>query len=190
MADGRYWLLHDAKDVDDTIDEVVAARGSEASLSARLTDIVSNFEADQQRQDAVIAAGALRFQDSGNIRLNQLSWSQTYSGTGFWIADAFVVTEFETVVSAMITTFGALRPTEVASLWLYLPSSVVGMKTIRVVCDRDLTGLTSNPIIKIRAFGYGYQASSLQSAPTSLMQAGRIGAELTDAGNDEEEEER
>ena len=177
MADGRYWLLHDAKDVDDTIDEVVAARGSEASLSARLTDIVSNFEADQQRQDAVIAAGALRFQDSENIRLNQLSWSQTYSGTGFWIADAFVVTEFETVVSAMITTFGALRPTEVASLWLYLPSSVVGMKTIRVVCDRDLTGLTSNPIIKIRAFGYGYQASSLQSAPTSLMQAGRIDAE-------------
>lgn len=177
MADGNYWLSHDAQDVDDVIDEVQAARGSEESLSARLADIVGDFESDQQRQDAVIEAGALRFQDSGNIRLNQLSWSQTYSGTGFWIADAFVVTEFETVVSAMITTFGALRPTEVASLWLYLPSSVVGMKTIRVVCDRDLTGLTSNPTIKIRAFGYGYQASSLQSAPASLMQAGRIDAE-------------
>lgn len=36
MADGRYWLDHDAQDIDDAIDEVVAARGSEASLSAAL----------------------------------------------------------------------------------------------------------------------------------------------------------
>lgn len=56
MAGGRYWLYHDAQDIDDTIDEVQAARGSEASLSARLADIVSDFETDQQRQEAEIGA--------------------------------------------------------------------------------------------------------------------------------------
>jgi hypothetical protein len=115
----------------------------------------SVYSSGQAAQDAALDAAKIRFQDSGNIRLNQLSWSQTGGGTGMWIADAFVVTEFETVISAMITTFGAIRPTEITALWLYLPSSVAGMKTIRLVCDRDPTGLTSNPTIRIRAFGYG-----------------------------------
>lgn len=115
----------------------------------------SVYSSGQAAQDAALEATKIRFQDSGNIRLNQLSWSQTYSGTGYWVADAFVVTGFNTVVSAMITAFGAMRPTEIPLLWLYLPSSVEGMKTIRVVCDRDLTGLTTNPTIRIRAFGYG-----------------------------------
>lgn len=100
-------------------------------------------------------AQSLRYEDSENIRLNQLTWTQTGGGTGMWIADAFVVSAVETVVSAMITAFGALKPSEIASLWLYLPSSVSDMKTIRVVCDRDLTGLASNPTLRIRAFGYG-----------------------------------
>lgn len=106
-------------------------------------------------QETALNAAKIRFEDSGNIRLNQLAWTQTGSGTGMWIADAFVVSAFSTVVSAIITAFGALRPTEITSLWLYLPSSVSDMKTIRLVCDRDLTGLTSNPTLKIRAFGYG-----------------------------------
>ena len=109
----------------------------------------------QAAQDAALEAAKIRMQDSGNIRLNQLTWSQTYSGTGYWVADAFVVTEFDTVISAMITAFGAVRPTEIAALWLYLPSSVEGMKTIRLVCDRNPTELTSNPTIRIRTFGYG-----------------------------------
>ena len=54
MAD--YDLLHDGDEIDACIDEVVAARGSEASLSARLAAIVGNFEADQQRQEVEIAA--------------------------------------------------------------------------------------------------------------------------------------
>lgn len=58
MADGRYWLSHDAQDIDDTIDEVQAARGSEASLSARLSEIVGDFEADQQRQETEIGVVA------------------------------------------------------------------------------------------------------------------------------------
>ena len=54
----KFVLSHDAQDIDDTIDEVQAARGSEASLSARLADIVSEFETDQQRQEAEIGAVA------------------------------------------------------------------------------------------------------------------------------------
>ena len=115
----------------------------------------STYTAGQAAQDAALEAAKIRMQDSGNIRLNQLTWTQTGGGTGMWIADAFVVTSFETVVSAIITSFGAIKPSEITSLWLYLPSSVEGMKTIRLVCDRDPTGLTSNPTIRIRAFGYG-----------------------------------
>lgn len=54
MAD--YELLHDGEEVDACIDEVVAARGSESSLSARLAGIVGDFETDQQRQEAEIGA--------------------------------------------------------------------------------------------------------------------------------------
>ena len=115
----------------------------------------STYNAGQAAQDAALDAAKIRFQDSGNIRMNQLTWTQTGGGTGMWIADAFVVTSFETVVSAIITSFGAIKPSEINSLWLYLPSSISNMKTIRVVCDRDLTGLASNPILRIRAFGYG-----------------------------------
>ena len=53
MAD--YDLLHDGEEIDACIDEVVAARGTSASLSARLADIVGDFDADQQRQDAEIS---------------------------------------------------------------------------------------------------------------------------------------
>lgn len=56
MAD--YDLLHDGEEIDACIDEVVAARGSEASLSERLSEIVSNFETDQQRQETEIGAVA------------------------------------------------------------------------------------------------------------------------------------
>lgn len=135
----------------------LAGYATEQYVDDGLADKVdtSVYSSGQATQDAALEAAKIRFQDSGNIRLNQLSWSQTYSGTGLWVADAFVVTDFETVVSAMITAFGAVRPTEITSLWLYLPSSVVDMKTIRVVCDRDPTSLTTNPTIRIRAFGYG-----------------------------------
>ena len=134
---------------------------SEYATTQDLTDGLAakvdttTYRAGQVAQDAALEAAKIRFQDSGNIRLNQLTWSQTGGGTGMWIADAFVVSEFETVVSAIITSFGALKPSEIVSLWLYLPSSVSDMKTIRIVCDRDLTALASNPTLRIRAFGYG-----------------------------------
>ena len=52
------YLSHSGQEIDDNIDEVQAARGSEASLSARLADIVSDFETDQQRQETEIGVVA------------------------------------------------------------------------------------------------------------------------------------
>lgn len=115
----------------------------------------TTYTAGQAAQNAALEAAKIRFQDSGDIRLNQLSWSQTAGKSGMWVADAFVVSEFETVVSAIITAFNRLKPSEIVSLWLYLPSSVSDMKTIRIVCDKNLTSLASDPTLRIRAFGYG-----------------------------------
>lgn len=52
------YLSHSGQEVDDNIDEVQVARGTEASLSARLADIVSDFDANQQRQETEIGAVA------------------------------------------------------------------------------------------------------------------------------------
>ena len=53
------YLSHSGQEVDDNIDEVVAARGSEESLSARLAAIVGDFETDQQRQETEIGVVAV-----------------------------------------------------------------------------------------------------------------------------------
>lgn len=135
---------------------------------------------DQQRQDAAIEAGALRYEDSGIIRLNQLSWSQTSSGSGMWIADCYTAQNIDTIVSALIMSFGALKPAEIKTLFTYIPSSVSGMHTVRLVCDQNLASISSNPTLYLRVFGYGYQTSSLRSDPASLMQAGRLDSKLTD----------
>ena len=78
----KFVLSHDAQDIDDTIDEVQEARGSEASLSARLADIVSDFKADQQRQETeigvVAALGAENF-------LKVTGQTQTLNGVTFTV---------------------------------------------------------------------------------------------------------
>lgn len=82
------YLSHSGQEVDDNIDEVVAARGSEASLSARLADIVGDFEADQQRQEteigAVAALGAknlLAYNGYGTGAENGVAYSINTDGT-------------------------------------------------------------------------------------------------------------
>ena len=89
MAGGRYWLYHDAQDIDDTIDEVQAARGSEASLSARLADIVSDFETDQQRQEAEI--GAVSAMGAKNL-LEVTSTTRTVNGVTFTVNNDQTIT--------------------------------------------------------------------------------------------------
>ena len=103
---------------------------------------------------------ALRYENSAIIRLNQLSWSQTSSGSGMWIADCYTTQSIDTIVSVIITSFGAIKPSEIKTLFTYIPSSVSGMHTVRLVCDRDLTGISSNPTLYLRVFGYGYQTAS------------------------------
>lgn len=103
---------------------------------------------------------AIRYEDSAIIRLNQLSWSQTSSGTGMWIADCYTTQSIDTIVSVIITSFSALKPSEVTTLFTYIPSSVSGMHTVRLICDRNLTGISSNPTLYLRVFGYGYQTAS------------------------------
>lgn len=87
MAD--YDLLHDGEEIDACIDEVVAARGSEASLSARLADIVGDFEADQQRQETEI--GVVAAMGAKNLlKLNTAS--QTINGVTFTVNDDQTIT--------------------------------------------------------------------------------------------------
>ena len=93
---------------------------------------------------------ALRYENSAIIRLNQLSWSQTSSGSGMWIADCYTTQSIDTIVSVIITSFGAIKPSEIKTLFTYIPSSVSGMHTVRLVCDRDLTGISSNPTLYLR----------------------------------------
>ena len=106
---------------------------------------------------------AIRYEDSGIIRLNQLSWSQTSSGTGMWIADCYTTQSIDTIVSVIITSFSALKPSEVTTIFTYVPSSVSGMHTVRLICDRNLTGISSNPTLNLRVFGYGYQTTSTRT---------------------------
>lgn len=82
------YLSHSGQEVDDNIDEVVAARGSEESLSARLADIVSDFETDQQRQETeigvVAAMGAknlLQFNGYGTGAENGVTYVINSDGT-------------------------------------------------------------------------------------------------------------
>lgn len=83
------YLSHSGQEVDDNIDEVVAARGSEASLSARLADIVSDFEADQQRQETEI--GVVAAQGAKNL-LKNVRTTTTHRGITFTVNEDGSVT--------------------------------------------------------------------------------------------------
>ena len=102
-----------------------------------------------------------------------------------WIADCYTTQTIDTITSVIITAFNALKPDEIKTLITYIPSSVSGMHTVRLICDQNLANISSNPAMHLRVFGYGYKTASLQSAPSSLMQAGPIDAKLLDTGTDE-----
>lgn len=96
------YLSHSGQEVDDNIDEVVAARGSEASLSARLADIVRDFDADQQRQEAEI--GAVAALGAKNFLKND-AVSQTISGVTFTVNGDGTVALSGTAVSNITSFF-------------------------------------------------------------------------------------
>lgn len=80
MADGKYRLSHDVQDIDDTIDEVQAARGSEASLSARLADIVRSIAAIYRFGTVIPASSDLNdYKTPGVYRIESGSVATTIS---------------------------------------------------------------------------------------------------------------
>ena len=207
MADGNYWLSHDAQDIDDTIDEVQEARGSEASLSARLADIVSDFEADQQRQDDAIAgkADVSKFDITLSTQITASEYSYSAITTGDIVTVCFRIVlasglnantsyslfQLPSGTYPRITVAGTgYADSKLCVFWL----NTSGQIRFTVGADAIPSGASINA-----NFCFSFKAAnwttvtpaSLQSvSPASLMQAGRIGAELTDAGNDEDEEER
>ena len=234
MADGRYWLSHDAHDVDDTIDEVQAARGSEASLSARLADIVSDFDADQLRQETAI--GAVAALGAKNL-FPITAISQTIGGVTFTVngdgtvtangtktnSDWFILSENNHLDAGAYTLSDGLPDDTTGcrliiapeqSLGAAIMTTTTGVRTqtktftaaqtglyyaIRIASGETVNNLTFKPMIRraeitdstyvpyaptnrelyemILALQSG---RSVQSSAASLMQAGRLDAELTD----------
>ena len=243
MADGNYWLSHDAQDIDDTIDEVQAARGSEASLSARMADILSEFETDQQRQEdeiGVVAAlgaknlfkndknaGATVTKQGATWVFDRASVEAKVSGnvSGTW-SDVFLLNsnldlsdkEYTIVIEsdspdvfAYITgntLSGGNIPSNgqyYAGVYRYkgimTTSTRFTAKTasysnnvIRcMICPASITDTTYAPYAPTNRELYemilALQSGVSAQSAASLMQAGRLDAELSDVGTDESEEE-
>lgn len=230
------YLAHSGQEVDDNIDEVVAARGTEASLSARLADIVSDFDADQQRQEAeigvVAALGAKNNADfnfggivpnanvkPGTIVCAESNGTFSFSGTS---ADknyaAYVLKQFllkagtykiTGVIGGSNTKYWMRVGTGTTDTGLFifydgerefnLSDDTLITVQIVICANQTVSNLVFKPMIRpseitddtfvpyaptnrelyemIIALQSGVSAQSA----ASLMQAGRIDAELTDA---------
>lgn len=179
------YLSHSGQEVDDNIDEVVAARGDSESLSARLAAIVSDFEADQQRQDAVISSKA----DKTEIH-------------GFYstIDSSITITAYvDSLNAGHYVSFytNASRPADapvdantVIEIYKYSASTII----IRAL---PISSTYSNLFFQLSKSGgtwrnwikfEGAPVTTVQSSAASLMQAGRIDAELTAAEPEKEED--
>lgn len=188
MADGRYWLSHDAQDIDDTIDEVVAARGSEASLSDKIATKQNTLTFDNSP-----TAGSSNPVKSSGIKtaVDAKASIEDILGVGRQITDtagqdALTLGKF---FCANATDAGNITtsPWNSAYFGFTMRSVSTSQRFVQIAIQND-----DNFHMAKRRYTGSWQPWSYitGTAPASLMQAGRIGAELTDAGNDEEEEER
>ncbi len=191
----KFVLSHDAQDIDDTIDEVQTARGSEASLSARLAD-----------QDDAIAgkAGVSKFDITLSTQITASEYSYSCIQTGDIVTVCFRIVlaaglnantsyslfQLPSGTYPRITVAGTgYADSKLCVFWL----NTSGQIRFTVGADAIPSGASINA-----NFCFSYKAANwttvtpaaLQSVSPSLMQAGRLDAELTDAGTDEEEEER
>jgi hypothetical protein len=193
MADGRYWLSHDAQDIDDTIGEVQDARGSEASLSARLADIVNDFEADQQRQDAEISAKAT-VSDIYGIPSTSIVPAEGTTGTlaAYTTPGTYIVptgTAASRLTDTPISDKGFIMEVRQYRSGAYYRQTIYAWNESNAFYTRSRTG-GANWTAWFKFEGTQV-AVSAQSAPASLMQAGRIDAsELTAENGETEGEER
>lgn len=181
MADGRYWLTHDAQDIDDTIDEVQAARGESASLSARLAE-----------QDADIGTKAT-VGDIFGIPSTSIAPAEGTTGTlaAYTTPGMYTVptgTAASRLTDSPLTDKGFIMEVRQYRSGTYYRQTIYAWNEAGAFYTRSRTG-GANWTAWYKFEGTQV-AVSAQSAPASLMQAGRIEAELTDAGTGEEEEER
>lgn len=189
----KFVLSHDAQDIDDTIDEVQEARGSEASLSARL-DAIENEKAGKGTFDITLAGSPLVS--------SEYSYSCVVTGDIVTICIRLVLgAELAVNTSRNLFKIPAdYRPPVTCAGTGYADSKLrtFWVNTAGDVKIRIDEAIPSGASINAN-FCYSYKAANwttvtpaaVQSvSPASLMQAGRIDAEQTDAGTGEEEEER
>jgi hypothetical protein len=195
----KFVLSHDAQDIDDTIDEVQAARGSEASLSAKIAT-----KQDTLTFDSTPTADSSNPVTSAGIKTALTNLYSSIFGLGEEIPANADLNSYlkpgryyggndagNTVANFPIANgrFGfTVKVEQMTATNFYQYVYICNQANDGYIYRRRYlaSSQTFNP-------WYRFDGSSLQSAqtaPASLMQAGRIDAELTDAGNDEEEEER
>lgn len=166
MADGQF--SRKIAQIDALLDDVEAARGQSVSLAAEVASKVSEatYTAGQAAQDTAIAgkvdtatfdANKIYYEDTGQIRLDLLTWTPTASGSGMLYADLYETVNIDVITSVIITSYGAWKNSEMAYFNFYIPSSVSGMHKIRGICNVSLAGLASHPYVNLRVFGYGHR---------------------------------
>lgn len=179
MAD--YDLLHDGEEIDACIDEVVAARGDSASLSARLAE-----------QDTEIGTKAT-VSDIYGIPSTSIVPAEGTTGTlaSYTTPGTYIVptsTAASRLTDTPISDKGFIMEVRQYRSGAYYRQTIYAWNESNAFYTRSRTG-GANWTAWFKFEGTQV-AVSAQSAPASLMQAGRIDAELTDAGTGEEEEER
>ena len=247
------YLSHSGQEVDDNIDEVVAARGDSASLSARLaeqdTEIGTVAVAEQQDRAALITQvdggaknlidpSAFTSQTKNGVTVTK-NPDDSYTITGTFTAR---VTSFF-VIDNIVGTAGTVLAFEGGEAGIYayarngnpaawltssggvpvttgvpIPEQDVGESFDIAIMVNNSDGRFDDRVFDktvrvmiCTAADYAVSPAFVPYAPTnrelyemilalqsgrsvqssaSLMQAGRIDAELTDAGTGEEEEER
>lgn len=194
MAD--YVLLHDGEELDACVDEVVAARGSEASLSAKI-----ETKQDTLTFDTAPTADSSNPVTSDGIKTALTNLYSSIFGLGEEIPANSDLNNYlkpgryyggneagNTVANFPIANgrFGfTVKVEQMTSTNFYQYVYICNQANDGYIYRRRYlsSSQTFNP-------WYRFEGSSLQSSPASLMQAGRIDAELTDAGTDESEEEK
>ena len=184
----KFVLSHDAQDIDDTIDEVQAARGSEASLSDKIATKQNTLTFDNSP-----TAGSNNPVKSSGIKaaVDAKASIEDILGVGRQITDtagqdALTLGKFycaNTSDAGNVST----APWSTAGYFGFTMRSISSsQRFVQIAIRND----DSFAIAKRRYTGsWQPWAYITGTAPTSLMQAGRIDAELTDAGTDESEEE-
>lgn len=185
------FLSHRGQEVDDNIDEVVAARGNSASLSARLADIVSSFEEEQEQQDTEIGTKAT-VSDIFGIPSTTIAPTEGTTGTlaAYTTPGMYTVptgTAAGRLTDSPITDKGFIMEVRQYRSGAYYRQTIYAWNESNAFYTRSRTGGT-NWTAWYKFEGTQVAVSS-QSSAASLMQAGRIDAELTDAGTDKSEEE-